>query len=109
MSAIYLSPHHYDICFSLGCIAKKLPGTLVNIFSISDYTHESLGLPHEVETVSRMRDEEDNRFALACGLSKLNLDQFDSPLRNRAPFDVSARAEEVETLCRLLKGRLGPW
>lgn len=108
MSAVYLSPHHDDIAFSLGCLAKKLSGTLVDIFSISSYTHESLGLPHDVETVSRLRNEEDDRFARACGLSKMSLDQLDSPLRGRAPFDGNGRAGEVEDLCRLLKERLSP-
>ena len=34
--AIFLSPHHDDICFSLAGLAERTGGDLVNIFTISD-------------------------------------------------------------------------
>src|SRR5207248_8520035 len=95
--AVYLSPHHDDICFSLGALTTKIRGgVLVNIFSISSYTDEALHLSLDPRLVSQIRNQEDDGFALKCGLTKHNLDQPDSPLRNRGPYDSRNRLGEVE-------------
>src|SRR5690348_18335858 len=101
--AVYLSPHQDDICFSLGELATKLPnGALINIFSISDYTNEALQLPAEPHLVSQIRDQEDDEFALWCGLKKYNLEQLDSPLRGWDPFDTDDLSDEVDQLSQAL-------
>jgi len=102
--AVYLSPHHDDICFSLGALTGKIRGgILVNIFSISSYADEALHLPLDPRLVSRIRNQEDDGFALRCGLTKHNLDQLDSPLRNRGPYDPMDRLGEVEQFAPLLR------
>jgi hypothetical protein len=101
--AVYLSPHQDDICFSLGALAWKIRrGVLVNVFSISNYTDEALHLPLDSHLVSSIRDREDDEFALQCELTKYNLDQLDSPLRNRRPYDRTDHLVEVEQLSPIL-------
>lgn len=100
--AIYLSPHHDDVCFSLGALARKLGGVLINVFTVSSYT---AALPYSSDpvVVSRIRDEEDRKFALNCGLTRYNLNQLDSPLRGRDPFDPTDLSAEVELLRPILR------
>lgn len=101
--AVYLSPHQDDVCFSLGELATKLrDGALINIFSISDYTDEALQLPSEPHLVSQIRDQEDDEFALWCGLKKYNLKQLDSPLRGWDPFDTNDLSDEVDQISQVL-------
>jgi hypothetical protein len=101
--AVYLSPHHDDVCFSLGGLIRKINGgILVNVFSISNYTDEALRLPSDFRLVSRIRDQEDDEFARRCGLTKHNLEQLDSPLRSREPYDQMHRLEEVMRLSPIL-------
>src|SRR5690242_1996754 len=105
--AVYLSPHQDDICFSLGALTRRVSGgILINIFSLSSYTDESLHLPLDVHLVSKLRDREDDEFVHQCGLAKQNLDQLDSPLRNRRPYDTTDRFGEVDQLRPILSACL---
>src|SRR5438067_9936350 len=102
--AVYLSPHHDDVCFSVGQLVRQLMcGAPVNIFSISKYTDEVLQLPADANLVSQIRDREDDEFALLCGLTKRNLNQLDSPMRDLDPFDVKDLSNDVEQLSELLR------
>jgi hypothetical protein len=95
MYPIYISAHHDDVCFSIGQLCQRLGGgSLLNVFSLSNYTHESLCIPGDVNHVSALRDKEDAAFASLCGLRRINLELLDAPLRGRRPFDKSERENE---------------
>ena len=94
---LFLSPHHDDICFSLGETAGNLgDGLLLNVFSISSYIAiEPPPTADRQQEVSELRDEEDRRFAVDRGLNRRNLGQLDCPLRGYEAFDTSGVADEV--------------
>lgn len=106
---VYLSPHHDDICFSLGSLVQRLrAGRLVNIFTVSSYTERDPPTgPEDYRNVSRLRDAEDERFARQSQLTRHDLHQIDCPLRGRDPFDASELDDEVGSLRRVLSPLLG--
>ena len=44
---LYLSPHHDDVCFSIGNLAARLGGEVWNLFTISRYVGADMDLPPE--------------------------------------------------------------
>lgn len=107
---IYLSPHSDDVCFSLGGLARRRgAGTLITVFSISDYVEASEFASEDRDAVTRRRQAEDAAFAAACGLSARDLGFLDAPLRGEKPFDlgdVEGDAGQIED--RLMETVMAP-
>jgi hypothetical protein len=111
---LYLSPHHDDVCFSLGHLARRQGGELINLFTRSDYVAAPLELPNDgrakIEAVSRIRREEDLRYSLACGLSRHDLGLEEPSFHGIRPFDLRGIEDEVivlgERLLPFLQERL---
>ncbi len=99
---VYLSPHHDDVCFSIGWLAGQFGGELVNLFTLSAYVAVDMDLPADgvarVEVVSLLRRLEDQRFAQAAGLAPHDLRLRDAPLTGHAPFDLTGLDLEVAGL-----------
>jgi LmbE family N-acetylglucosaminyl deacetylase len=103
MFPIYLSPHLDDVCFSIGAyVLRSTAGTLVNVFSQSNYVvpeyQFSQSMPTSVEAITELRKQEDELFAQACGLSRLNLDFEDIAIEGDSPFSSGNNAERVDIL-----------
>lgn len=107
---VYLSPHHDDVCFSIGNLASRLGGELVNLFTTSRYVGADLDLPADeaerVDVVSRLRRLEDEAFAEAAGLARCGLGLREPRLMGHAPFDLTDLAPEVDLLLAELAPRL---
>lgn len=105
---LYLSPHHDDVCFSLGHGASLNGGVLVNIFTRSAWVASPRDLPAErdarIAAISALRAGEDARFAASVGLERHDLGLAEPPLVGRDPFDVRELKQEVD----LLSGSLAP-
>ena len=90
---VYLSPHTDDVCFSIGHLAGRRGGDLVNLFTLSRWAAMRMELPadenEQVEVVSRLRRQEDQRFAHAAGLVRHDLGLQEAPLRGSEPFDLA--------------------
>ncbi len=100
---VYLSPHHDDVCFSLGGqIAAGRGGHLVNIFTRSRSVTARLLLPADedarIRAVTRLRDTEDRRFAALSGLTRHDLGLLDPPARGARPFDLGGISADVALL-----------
>jgi LmbE family N-acetylglucosaminyl deacetylase len=109
---VYLSPHHDDVCFSIGNLASRLGGDLVNLFTVSRYAAAALDLPADeaarVDVVSRLRRLEDEAFAKAAGLTRHGLGLREARLTGFGPFDLTNLAPEVDLLlARLIPVLLG--
>lgn len=117
-TVVYLSPHHDDVCFSLGWTALSGPGGhLVTLFSRSNYTAGSRCLRRRaggllrllcrsgalVGHVSRLRAAEDRRFAERCRLVRHDLGLTDALLAGKPVWS----AEAIEPEARRLGARLG--
>jgi len=119
--SVFLSPHRDDICFSIGLLAWFLGGTIISLFTRSQYTASTTAdlSADTVERVSNLRRDEDLRFMSLCNLSEVDLGWSEAPLRGYNPFDVSALQAELATfeseLIDALKsfgspeGRYKPW
>lgn len=99
-NCVYLSPHHDDVCFSLGAFVRRHPGgRLINLFTRSGYSlSPPAGIKPDIDAVTRCRVEEDNAFAAACHLNKLDLMLEDAPLHGRSPMDLSHIEEDRAVL-----------
>lgn len=90
---VYLSPHTDDVCFSIGHLAGRLGGDLVNLFTLSRWAAIKMELPADeaaqAEVVSRLRRQEDQQFAQAAGLVPHDLGLREAPLRGSEPFDLA--------------------
>jgi hypothetical protein len=99
---IYLSPHHDDVCFSIGNLASRLGGDLLNLFTTSRYVGADLELPADeaerVQVVSRLRRMEDEAFARAAGLARRGFGFREPRLVGHAPFDLTDLTPEVDML-----------
>jgi hypothetical protein len=105
--ALFLSPHHDDVCFSLAGIAlTRESGALVNIFTRSEYVARQMPLPAErnerIAFVTRLRTAEDQRFAEAAGLARHDLALGEPSLRGVTPFDGRDLAGEVPAVQSML-------
>jgi hypothetical protein len=107
---IYLSPHHDDVCFSLGHCASRQGGCVVNIFTRSDHVAVSLPAPSDpalrVDFISEIRLREDEAFVRAADLDRYDLKLEEPSLIGFRPFDLvnlgAAIARTSETLIPFL-------
>jgi len=104
---VYLSPHFDDICFSLGGLASREGGDLINIFTRSSYVAKDIALPEQedarAEAISRLRDQEDRQFAEAARLKRHDIGLWEPALMGWDPFDLTSFDTEVAALsARLL-------
>ena len=100
---VYLSPHRDDAAFSLGALIAKTPGgTLVNIFTRSEYLAVPITLGGDtprVDIVSAIRAAEDEVFIARHGLEERNLGLDEPSLRGRDVFgDTAQTAPELAML-----------
>jgi hypothetical protein len=99
---IYLSPHYDDVCFSIGHIAGRFAGDLVNLFTVGRYVAANLALPSDdasrVEVVSQLRRQEDQLFVHAAGLVRHDLGLQEPPQMGLASFDITNLKAEVAAL-----------
>ncbi|MDR3419424.1 MAG: hypothetical protein P4L83_24865 [Nevskia sp.] len=106
---IYLSPHHDDVCFSLANLAGRQGGHLVNLYTRSRFVEAKLELPADeaarVETVSRLRCQEDEHFAGAAHLVRHDLGLSEPELVGRRSFDLA----DLEGDVAALSARLPPY
>lgn len=92
---IYLSPHRDDAAFSLGALIARTPGgTLVNIFTRSEYV--AVPLPPadgmaRADVVSALRAAEDAAFVARYSLEQRDLGLDEPSLRGRAVFGEPAQ------------------
>ena len=99
---LYLSPHHDDVCFSIGNLAARLGGEVWNLFTISRYVGADMDLPPEgperVAVVSRLRWREDEAFVRAARLAHRGFGFREPRLVGHDPFDLTDLAPEVDML-----------
>ncbi len=99
---VYLSPHLDDVCFSIGHRASRLGGELVNLFTRSRWVAAKMDLPADdaarTDFVSRLRGEEDQRFAEAAELVRHDLGLREAPLVGHGPFDLTDLDADVSAL-----------
>lgn len=107
-NCVYLSPHHDDVCFSLAGLIRHRPGgRLINLFTRSAYSlNPPTGEHPDVEAITARRTEEDNAFAAACHLNKVDLGLTDAPLFGRSAMDLSAVHDDCASLRAPLLARL---
>lgn len=96
---ILLSPHCDDVCFSIGYLAwRRRSGTLLTVFSRSGYR---AGLPYAegkmIDEVTRLRADEDQRFADVCNLrlSHLDFENAWPPFSGEHPAKNAIRIQEA--------------
>lgn len=100
---IFLSPHCDDVCFSIGGIAQQFHrGILLNLYTRSTYVHPTSPLcPNESLTsnfISQARTQEDERFAKACGLTRMDLGLEEPELMGQEPFCYDNLLLDIELL-----------
>jgi hypothetical protein len=98
--ALFLSPHHDDVCFSLANMVLSRQGdALLNVFTVSEYVARKVALPSErserVAFITKLRAAEDRRFAEAAGLARHDLLLKEPSLRGFLPFDSGDLADEI--------------
>jgi hypothetical protein len=90
---IYLSPHHDDVCFSLGHFASRHGGRLVNLFTRGEHVATKLALSAErearAEAITEIRLREDMAFAADAGLDRYDLKLEEPSLLGIEPFDLA--------------------
>ena len=90
---VHLSPHVDDVCFSIGRLASRLGGDLVNLFTLSGWVAVDMDLPADngerIAAVTQLRRQEDQRFVLASGLVRHDLGLRESPFEARGNFDLT--------------------
>lgn len=99
---VYLSPHYDDVCFSLGHLAGRQGGTVVNLFTLGRYVAVDMTLPADdwarVEVISQLRHREDRLFTEALGLARRDLGLWEPALLGHGPFDLTSIEVEVAAL-----------
>jgi LmbE family N-acetylglucosaminyl deacetylase len=97
---VFLSPHRDDICFSLGALALRLGhGLLLNLFTASQHiVDRPRGERPSADVVTRLRCEEDRRFAELSGLRVVDLGLEEPPMKGRTPFDQSGITDDRAAL-----------
>jgi LmbE family N-acetylglucosaminyl deacetylase len=108
--SIYLSPHRDDAAFSLGGLIARAPGgTLVNIFTRSEYTAVPLELPEgavRADRVSALRAAEDAGFIARFGFTERDLGLEEPSLRGCEVFTDGVPDASDLALLRLPLTRL---
>lgn len=104
---VYLSPHHDDVCFSLGHLASRQGGVVVNLFTRSTYVAADIPLPVEpparIEAITALRRGEDEQFVRAAGLTRRDLGLAEPRVIGRTPFGLADLGGEVDALAVVLK------
>jgi hypothetical protein len=103
---VYLSPHNDDVCFSIGHIASRFRGDLVNLFTRSCYVAVNIELPSDeeerIEVISQLRRQEDQLFTEAAGLVRHDLGLSEPALIGYDPFDLTDVKSEAGALSERL-------
>ena len=106
---LYLSPHHDDVCFSIGHLASRQGGALINLFTTSRYVAAPMELPgaidEQVAVITGLRRAEDEAFTGAAGLTRHDLGFSEPPVLGRRPFDLEDQDQAVAEL----SARLTPY
>jgi len=105
---IYISPHHDDICFSLGHYASLNRGDIINLCTHSQYVASEtylLGLQEpKINFVSRLRKDEDLSFVKA-----LNLNRYDLGLSEPSLLGYGSRElDKIEDAVQIVSDALLP-
>src|SRR5690242_12983866 len=95
---IFVSPHRDDICFSLGVLAWMTGGVIVNVFTRSQYTVQTVEdlSSSTIDRVSALRRSEDSAFITMSGLVEFDLGWSEAPLRSHDPFDRANLDPEID-------------
>lgn len=98
--AVFISPHYDDICFSIGGIVKQLGrGTLLNLYTRSNYIHLQSPLYKNLysspQLISQIRAQEDEQFAKACGLARIDLGLDEPSLSRKDPFRYEDLKDDI--------------
>jgi hypothetical protein len=119
---VAISPHFDDVCFSVGHLVRRVTACekiLVNIFTRSD---DVCNIPtidrlsgiegsQRIETISRLRDEEDSAYARALGFRKIDCGFADADIVARTEKDpghhYAGIDEETEAVTNCMRGLLG--
>src|ERR1044072_2817307 len=105
---IYLSPHHDDVCFSIGHLAAQQGGELVNLFTRSSYAAVPVRTDGQdrIPRITGLRRDEDRLFAEQTGLTRHDLGLDETSVIGRHSFDVSDLDGEIAILRQSLIGYL---
>lgn len=107
---VFISPHHDDLAFSLGAMVKRSTGGLIiNCFTRSDAAYTVIEVaPGEtrIDRVSAVRKSEDETFANACALDRIDLGCLDPPIMGRQPRDLSGLDEDCHQVRVVLENVL---
>ena len=100
---IFISPQHDDVCFSLATtISKNNNSHILNLFTRSNFTsqasHGSLNSDQIIESVSKIRDLEDESFAEKLALGRTNFSLVDASVKRNNPFDLFEIQNEVNDI-----------
>lgn len=103
---LYLSPHYDDVCFSIGGLAQRHGGELVNLFTVGNYVAAKMDLPADeaarVRFISALRRAEDQQFAQAARLNTHDLGMPEPPILGRQPFDLTDIDTEIDAVLERL-------
>src|SRR5262249_32759380 len=109
------------VCFSLGGIAIRTGGHLINVFTESQYTVNTKDdfSKATIKRVTSLRRSEDELFFSRCRMKETAVHWPETPLRGYNPFDGQQRTAELakfgpqllELLRAIRKGRAKrkPW
>jgi hypothetical protein len=105
--AVFISPHHDDVCFSLaGMVVTRRGGQLVNVFTQSDYAVVPMPFFEDrgkrIKYITDLRTAEDLAFAHACKLTRHDLMLEESSALGIHPFDLTGIGPDVELLDSVL-------
>ena len=101
--AVFISPHHDDVCFSMAATAlASQGGQLINVFTQSNYlvvpTPSFEKENERIRYITSLRAREDQIFADTCKLTRHDLMLEEPPLLGLHPFDLTGLQAEVERL-----------
>jgi hypothetical protein len=105
--AVFISPHHDDVCFSMAATALLCQGgQLINVFTQSDYAVAQTPLfenrNERIRYVTSLRTREDQIFAEACNLTRHDLMLEEPSLIDIHPFDLTDSQIEAKRLDSIL-------
>lgn len=94
---VYLSPHHDDICYSLGALVNQLQrGHLINIFTVSNYLANQNYTKNGEATL--IRQAEDLEFVTKCDLTCRDLQLADAGITHGNSFDLRDLEIDLDAL-----------
>lgn len=103
---IYLSPHHDDICFSLGHLAGRAKGELVNLYTISHYVADIGAIRGDAASriafITDLRRKEDLLFVASTGLRRHDLGFAEPAVAGRRSFAIDGLNKDADDLSEKL-------